>query len=270
MKKLWKFINYITRDILIWKSYKTQAVLGILSGFLGLLQFGFMGRFIAQDNYFPMIEQYGGNILAYFISGSVFMSYTTLSLTTFKSVIRQEQVMGTIEYLLLSETPLWEVFIYTIFSKLVFTILNTGIVFIFLIYTFDVEIKMNIIASIILLIITMISLSGIGLLSAGFIVITKKGDPISWIYSFLTGMFSGIYYPVEILPKWLRGISYILPTTYAMDGLRKTLIKGYSLYQIKEDIIILIIMTIIILPIGIYWFKNSFDKARKYGTISQY
>lgn len=178
--------------------------------------------------------------------------------------------MGTIEYLLLSETPLWEVFIYTIFSKLIFTILNTGIVFVFLIYTFDVEIKMNIISSIILLIITMISLSGIGLLSAGFIVITKKGDPVSWVYSFLTGMFSGIYYPVEILPKWLRGISYILPTTYAMDGLRKTLINGYSLYQIKEDIIILIIMTIIILPIGMYWFKNSFDKARKYGTISQY
>nr|WP_240739236.1 hypothetical protein [Marinitoga lauensis] len=60
MKIIKKFLYFLTRDILIWKSYKTQAVLGILSGFLGLLQFGFMGRFIAQGNYFPMIELYDG------------------------------------------------------------------------------------------------------------------------------------------------------------------------------------------------------------------
>jgi len=137
-KKLYYFLS---KDILIWKSYKLQALIGVFSGFFGLIKFGLIGRFISGGNYFPMIEKYNGDIIIYFITGTVFMSFTSLALSSFKSVIRQEQVMGTIEYLLLSKTKLWEVFIFTILSRFLFALLNTTITFLFLIYIFQSEIK---------------------------------------------------------------------------------------------------------------------------------
>jgi len=133
-KKLYYFLS---KDILIWKSYKLQALIGVFSGFFGLIKFGLIGRFISGGNYFPMIEKYNGDIIIYFITGTVFMSFTSLALSSFKSVIRQEQVMGTIEYLLLSKTKLWEVFIFTILSRFLFALLNTTITFLFLIYIFQ-------------------------------------------------------------------------------------------------------------------------------------
>ncbi|MDO7976480.1 ABC transporter permease [Oceanotoga teriensis] len=265
-----KFIYFFLRDFLIWKSYKLQALLGILSGFLGLIQFGLIGKFISGGNYFPMIEKYGGDIITYFITGSVFLSFTSLALTSFKNIIRQEQLMGTIEYLLLSKTSLWEVFMTTLLSRFIFNILNTTLIFLFLIYIFQVKIFINIFLSFLILSLTMIVLSGIGIMSAGFIMIFKKGDPINWIYSFLAGIFSGIYFPIEILPNWLQVVSKFLPTTYAMDSLRKSLIINATFEDIKINVLILIIMSIFLLPTGIIFFKHAFNKARYEGTLIQY
>ncbi|QTA38010.1 ABC transporter permease [Thermosipho ferrireducens] len=265
-----KLFSFIKRDIIIWFSYRTQFILGFLSGFVGIIQFGLIGKFIAGGNYFPLIEKYGGDILAYFITGSVFMSYTNLALSTFKTSIQREQNMGTLEYFLLSETPFWQLFIFNFLSKFLFTTINIIIMFFALVWFFSVEINPNIFSALLVLIVVMLPLSGIGLLSAAMILITKRGDPIGWIYFTLSGLFSGIYYPIEIMPFPLRGVSYLLPTTYGMDLLRKTLLKGYDIIKIKEGLLIILTMGLIIAPLGIWLFNTNFNKARKDGTLTWY
>jgi ABC-2 type transport system permease protein len=267
---IYKFCYFFRRDIAIWLSYRVQLVLGFLSGFVGIIQFGLIGKFIAGGNYFPMIEKYGGDVLAYFITGTVFMSYTNLALSTFKASIQREQSMGTLEYLLLSETPFWELFTFNFLSSFMFTSINIIIMFFALVWLFSVHITPNIFATFVVLIVTMFPLSGIGLLSAAMVVVTKRGDPIGWIYSTTAGIFSGIYFPVEILPTWIRPVSYFLPTTFGMDLSRKTLIKGYTLTQIKDGLLILIVMGILLLPLGIIVFQTNLRKAQKEGTLVWY
>ena len=43
------------------------------------------------------------------------------------------------------------------------------------------------------------------------------------------GLLSGIFWPVESLPDVLQPISYVLPVTYGIEGLREVLIKGAGL-----------------------------------------
>lgn len=43
------------------------------------------------------------------------------------------------------------------------------------------------------------------------------------------GLLSGIFWPVESLPEVLQPISYVLPVTYGIEGLREVLIKGAGL-----------------------------------------
>ena len=245
-------------------------MLGFFSGFVGIIQFGLIGKFIAGGNYFPLIEKYGGDILSYFITGSVFMSYTNLALSTFKTSIQREQNMGTLEYLLLSRTSFWQLFIFNFLSDFLFTTLNILLIFFALVLLFSVEVKVNVFSAFLVLIVVTFSLLGIGLLSAAMILVTKKGDPVGWVYFTLAGLFSGIYYPIEILPTFLRKISYFLPTTYGMDLLRKTLLKKYGISQIKEGLLIMLLMGLILVPLGICLFSKNFNKARKDGTLAWY
>ncbi|WP_088368954.1 MULTISPECIES: ABC transporter permease [unclassified Thermosipho (in: thermotogales)] len=265
-----KLFGFIKRDVIIWFSYRTQFILGFLSGFVGIIQFGLIGKFIAGGNYFPLIEKYGGDILAYFITGSVFMSYTNLALSTFKASIQREQRMGTLEYFLLSDTPFWQLFAFNFLSGFLFTTFNILFIFFALVWLFSVKINPNIFASFLVLLVVMLPLIGIGLISAAIILITKRGDPVGWIYFTLTGLFSGIYYPVEIMPKFIRGISYLLPSTYGMDLLRKTLLKGYNVVQIRTGFLVMVIMGLVLIPFGVWLFKLSFNKARKEGTLAWY
>ncbi len=265
-----KLLYYIRKDILLWVSYKTQFVLGLFSGFIGIVQFGLIGKFISQGGYFPLIQKYGGNIMAYLITGSVFMSYTNLSLMSFKNTIQREQNMGTLEYVLLSKTPLWQLFLFNFTSSFIFTTMNVALLFLSLIYIFSVPIVPNFLDAFFVLLIIMFPLTGIGLLSASAILITKRGDPVGWLYSTLSGIFSGIYYPVEILPKWLRPVSYFIPSTYGIDVLRKILMNGESFYEIKSKLIPIILLGIIIFPAGLLTFKHSFKKARICGTLTWY
>jgi ABC-2 type transport system permease protein len=115
-----------------------------------------------------------------------------------------------------------------------------------------------------------LGLSGIGLMSAGVIMVTKVGDPITWIFTTLTGLLSGVLFPIQYLPSYLQVISYILPTTYALHALRMTLIQNATFAQILPQILVLILTAMITLPLGFYMFRWGFDKTRKTGTLAEY
>jgi len=61
---------------------------------------------------------------------------------------------------------------------------------------------------------------GMGLASAGFVLVTKQGDPVSWIVAAVTGLLGGVYFPVDLLPQWLSRIAFSLPTCRALAVVR--------------------------------------------------
>jgi ABC-2 type transport system permease protein len=265
--KAWLFIK---RGFLSMLSYRTALLIGLLSSFVSILQFGFMAKFISQGGNPPLLAQYGGNLLAYLIIGSAFTGFVGVSLNSFQSAIRGEQQMGTLEYLLMSDTPLGAILLYSALWNFLYTLVNTAILFLFVTALFDVPLSINLLAAGTILFLTVLSLSGIGLMSAGMIMVTKRGAPINWIFTTLTGLLSGVLFPVEILPEYLRAVSYILPTTHALKALRLALIRGVSFSGIMPEITFLIITSCFTIPLGLLAFNLGFNKARRAGSLGQY
>jgi len=265
--KMWLFVK---RGLINTFSYKTALALGILGGFVGILQFTFMGRFLSQGNIFPAIEQYGGNIIAYLIIGSAFTAFLGVSLNSFQGAIRSEQQMGTLEHLLMSNTKLELLLVYSGVWNFLHTLLNVCILLAVIVIIFGVRLEMNFIGAAFTLVLTILGLSGVGLMSAGVIMVTKVGDPIIWIFTTLTGLLGGVLFPIAYLPPYLKIISYLLPTTHALHALRLTLIQNISFLQILPQITVLILTCMITLPLGFYMFRWGFNKARRAGTIAEY
>ncbi len=265
-----RFLNFLKRDFLIMISYKVNLILGILGMFFSVLKFGFMAHFLQAGNSFPSIASYGGDLISYLITGSIFMSYVSVAMNSFKSTIRSEQVSGTLEYLLLSNTPLYQIIVFSGISNFLWTTLDAASVLIIVSVIFNIEMNVNVGLALFILLLSVICISGIGLASAGIIMVTKKGDPIGWIFTTLTGILSGVFYPISFLPKWMRVFSYILPPTYALSVLRKALLSGSSFASVRSQIIILLLMTIVTVPLGIIIFRWGFNKARVDGSLIEY
>ncbi|MEZ5358295.1 MAG: ABC transporter permease [Candidatus Zixiibacteriota bacterium] len=267
---LFKLYLFIKRSLLTIISYKTGLALSILGSFVGLLQFSFMGKFLSDGNSFPALEQYGGNLLAYLIIGSAFTSFVGVSLNSFQQTIRSEQQMGTLEYLLLSNTRLESILFISGMTNFLNAFVNVTLLLAVVIFVFSIPLTINLGGALIAVILTITSLSGIGLMSAGIIIITKVGDPITWAFTTMTGLLSGVLFPIEYLPWYLKALSSVLPTTHALIALRMTLINGAGIEAISQQIVFLLIMTMITLPLGFFIVRLGFNKSRRVGSLAQY
>ena len=193
-----------------------------------------------------------------------------VALHSFQGAIRSEQQMGTLEHLLLADLSLASIIVYSALWNFINSLLNSILIFLVVALLFDFSVSINIFLTSFILILIVLSLSGIGLISAGIILVTKKGDPVGWAFTTLTGLLSGVLFPVEILPSWLRVISMFLPTTHALKALRLTLTGNADLQSIHGEIKFLIITILLTFPLGLYVFKRGVKRAKYKGSLSEY
>jgi ABC-2 type transport system permease protein len=122
----------------------------------------------------------------------------------------------------------------------------------------------------VVLILSIISFSGFGILSAAVVLVVKKGDPIAWLFGGASSLLAGVYYPISVLPDWLTPLSRILPMTYALDAMRLAMLKGYSLYEVRFDVLVLFGFAIILTPLAFLVFRKALKRAKKEGSLIQY
>jgi len=130
--------------------------------------------------------------------------------------------------------------------------------------------QVNVGSALLVLILSIASFSGIGIMSAAMVLIVKKGDPVAAIYGALSSVLGGVWYPTTVLPHLLWIVSRFLPLTYALDAMRLAMLKGNSIYQLRVDILTLLGFTVVLTPLSLYFFQWALRKAKKEGSLIQY
>jgi ABC-2 type transport system permease protein len=68
---------------------------------------------------------------------------------------------------------------------------------------------------------------------------------------------SGAIYPVQAFPRWLQWISYVDPFSYAVHGLKATLLKEASWLAVTHDVVYLSLFGMVSLLISVSLFKRT-------------
>jgi ABC-2 type transport system permease protein len=68
---------------------------------------------------------------------------------------------------------------------------------------------------------------GMGIITTALILRYGQGaEVLAWAVAFLFQPFSAVFYPVSVLPAALQHVAWLLPTTYAFEGMRTVLSGG--------------------------------------------
>lgn len=113
----------------------------------------------------------------------------------------------------------------------------------------------------------------VGVLSASVKVLSKRSDPVLALYQIAAMVLSGIFYPVEVLPAALRALSWVIPHTYVVAALRKTLMpQAAALPGISagQAMLLLLAFCVVAYPLSLWLFGRSLDYGRKMGLLSGY
>ena len=267
---LYKLYAIFKRDFLIAISYRFKFVLQIFGILFSTLMFYFMAKLVGNgmEN---QLAPYGGNYFAFVLIGIAFGDFLTLSLGGFSSEIRNAQLLGTLESLLVTPTSIATILFSSCLYNFAFTSTRILLYLLVGIFIFHLQLQLaSIPAFLLVLLLTVISFAGIGLLSAAFIIVFKQGSPITWIMGTTAGLFGGILYPVSVLPLWLKPVSSILPITHSLEAMRQILINGASLSAVIDQVLILFIFSSLLMPVGLYSFLYGLSIAKKEGSLAHY
>jgi ABC-2 type transport system permease protein len=126
----------------------------------------------------------------------------------------------------------------------------------------------NYTAAIQLLAIASVSFIGVGMMTAVLPLISpEKGTQLGFVAQGLMLVVSGVYYPVSVLPGWMQWIAMISPATYALRGVRESILNGTGLQW--ADVWPLLVIGAFSIPIGLFVFKAGERYAKKHGKLKR-
>ena len=86
----------------------------------------------------------------------------------------------------------------------------------------------------------------------------------------MSSLLSGVFFPVAELPSWLQELSRLLPLTYALEGVRRALLNGAGIKEIRYEIGALVLFTAVLMPIAVLGFRLAIRHAKREGSLAQY
>lgn len=268
-----KLKTFVIRDAKIWWTYKMWVVLDLMSTLTFVITYALVSRIVSPDRLVAGGYARGG-YLAFSVIGIAFQQYVFSSVLGISEAIRDEQWFGTMETILSSPTS-FRVFLLgeSIFRFIISTVLLLGAVGLGIALGATFEISLAIAGSVALLSILMVfSHLAIGIASAGVIMKIKQGDPVAWAFSWMTQLVSAVFYPLNVLPGYLRWVGLAFPLTYSLDGVRLCLMGGQTIANpaVAQNVLWLCIFIAIAIPLSLYLFRIGYDSSRRDGSLGQY
>jgi ABC-2 type transport system permease protein len=265
-----KGLAFISRDLIIATSYKLAFFLRFFGIFFSILIFYFIDLLFGNSAV-TYLESYGGDYFSFVLIGIAFTGFLWTGLRSFSKTIRRGQMIGTLEAMLVTPTRISTIILLSSFWRFLSTSLGAVIYLLIGAIFFGVNMRnANIPSVVIVLLLTILAFSSLGILSASFIMVYKEGDPINWILSSLSSLLGGVFFPISVMPLWLQKFSYLLPITYSLNAMRLAILKGLSPFQLTSDILPLIVFSVIFIPLSIISFNFAVKKAKVNGTLAHY
>lgn len=251
-------------------SYRLNFVSRYVSLLTSVIFFYFLAKvFRASNN--PVLLNYGGDYFAFLLLGGAFSVYLSLCLRIFSEHLREELLQGTLEPLVVTATPmtlsLLGPALWSVLEGTLIVILQLAIGALFLGADFS---HANWPSTMVVSLISIVCLVAWGIVSASFTIIFKRSDPINWLVGAVTYVFSGVYFPIAMLPPWLQVVSYLIPLTYALEAMRGAMLTGRGLVELGLPLLALVAFTLIMLPLSIFALQRAINYLRDTGSLSHY
>lgn len=261
-------LAFLRRDARIAVSYRLSAFMQVTSILLSVGILHFLARLVGEG---PHLSGMEGGYFPFVVTGVAFIGYLDSSMRSFSTSIREGQINGTLEAIfatpasvasILVSSSLWS---FTVTSLRVAGYLLLGA----LLFGMDLS-RANIPAALLVQALSIASCIPIGILSASFILVFKRGDPFAFLVDSASFLLAGVYYPTEVLPGPLRLLSQLLPITHSLEAMRAVLLRGATLRDILPQLLILAAFAAVLLPSTLYIFRRGLDQAKRRGTLAHY
>jgi ABC-2 type transport system permease protein len=265
-----KLFMLFRRDLAIARSYRAAFVLELFYALFGAASFYFLSKFVDSPQLKSSLPQ-GTSYFSFALVGVAFFDYMSVALHTFDQSLQEARQNGTLENLLVTQTSLPVILAGASLYPFVLLSLRTMIYLGWGAALFGFPLRhANWFGAVCILVASVLAFSGLGILSASYLLVFKRGNPVNWAILGVSSVVGGMMYPISVLPVWMQHLARVVPVTYSLEGMRAALLGHVSMEELWPSLGALLVFAAVLLPISFLAFSWALRRTKIAGTLTHF
>lgn len=264
-----KLLAFMRRDFLIAWSYRMAFVADIGNLLFQTVTFLLVGKMVNPS----VLPIYGGSHASYleFVAvGLMLSAVIDLGLSRVAQGIRNEQLVGTLESVLLTPTAIATIQTGSVIYPMIYIPIRTALLLTFIGVGFGVHFSLaGALPAVALLLVFLPFVWGLGILGAASMLTFRRGGLGIGFLSSLLLLGSGAFFPLTLLPHWIQTASTFNPIARTVNSFREALIGGTTT-GLPTTLAFVAVSSVIAFCIGLVGFRLALARERRRGTLGVY
>ena len=254
------------RDYLLFVSYRARAFTTIFTTTVSLTLFYYVSRLVHSRTVGSPDAYY-----AFVVVGLIIFGVLTSTLHIPVLTLRAELQAGTFERLVISPFGA----IWSVASLLLFPValaFVTGVVSVaFDVLVFHLALHWATVpAAVPIAILGAVAFAPFGLAMAAGVILFKQTNAGATVAITGVTLLAGVYFPVSLLPGWIRWASEVQPFTPAVDLLRHFLVATPLRHPVGGELVKLVAFAVVTMPLALVLLRAALQRSRRLGTVIEY
>jgi ABC-2 type transport system permease protein len=262
--------GFAERQMHVVKRYWVWEVVWLFYSLVSVLSIGFLasglGTLGVEGGSFDLRKAQ-----LYLLVGALLWGYLSLVFMEAAYAIAWERWEGTIEYTFMAPirriTHLFGICLFAI----AYGLARTFVVLLIAIAMFNLDFShADIPAALAVLAASTVPLIGLAIFTSVLPLLSpQKGEQMSVAVQGFLLLVSGVYYPLSVLPMPMQLAGAASPLTYALQGIRDSLLNGKNLRAELPTIGILLVMGGVMIPASLWVFSWAENRAKRLGLLKR-
>ena len=262
--------GFAERQLYVYRRYWVWEVAWLFYSIVSVLSIGFLasglGTLGAGGGTFDLRRAQ-----LYLLVGALLWGYLSLVFMEAAYTIAWERWEGTIEYTFMAPvrriTHLMGISLFAI----VYGLTRTFIVMFAAVAMFHLDFShADIAGALVVLAASTVPLIGLAMLTSVLPLLSpQKGEQMSFAVQGFMLLVSGVYYPLSVLPWPLQLAGTVSPLTYALAGMRRSLLEGVGVGDQLPTAALLVAMGGVLIPVGFGVFTWAERRAKRLGLLKR-
>jgi ABC-2 type transport system permease protein len=252
-------IAFLERNFALIRRYLGWEVVFLVYNVMNALAIGLIG------------VRMGKEMVMYLVVGAMVWGFLSILFHEISESIAWERWEGTIEYTFMAPISRFTHLIGNCLFAVVYGTIRSVLLLVCVVFFFRISIQgANFLSLVVVLVVSGLSFVGLGLVAAVLpLLSTEKGAYATHIFEAILLLLSGVYYEIEVLPAWIRPLSFVSPATYTLRAMRAALLHGATLKELWGEVLLLFAIGVVLIPLGIIVFKEAEFYAKKHGKLKR-
>ena len=268
--ELGALFGFAERQLNVYKRYWVWEVVWLFYSIVSVLSIGFLASGLGTLGAGGAAFDFKRAQL-YLLIGALLWGYLSLVFMEAAYAIAWERWEGTIEYTFMAPVRRMTHLMGICLFAIGYGLARTVIVLIAAVAIFNLDFShANLLGTLAVLAASIVPLIGLAILTSVLPLLSpQKGEQMSFAVQGFMLLVSGVYYPLSVLPLPLQLAGSLSPLTYALEGMRRSLLDGAGVRELLPTMAVLVGMGGLLIPVSVLVFTWAENRAKRLGLLKR-